>query len=121
MSAIINPDGSISVEAPTPVVLQQSASVINAGPWIRIPDKHQTYQVTANGSSGAFSVIVVIEVSNDGVNPLTQPLGSIVLSGTAPTMQSDGFATGPAPWVWARARITAISGTGASVTTVMGS
>ena len=44
-------------------------------------------------------------------------MGTITLSGT--TTATDGFTT-IAPWRWVRVNVTAISGTGATVQTIMG-
>lgn len=75
---------------------------------------NRTFQATVSGT-GAVSATVVIEGSNDGTNFLT--LGTITLTGT--TSASDGFAS-TAPWQYVRARLTAISGTGAAVSAQMG-
>ena len=75
-----------------------------------------TFQAIVTGT-GAVSATVVIDCSNDGTNWCTTPLGTITLSGT--TSNADGFTTA-APWKYARARVTAISGTGATVTVTMG-
>lgn len=102
------------------VVLQSAATTTATGAWVKCYGPSQTFQVTANGTAGAYSATVVIEVSNDGTNPLVNPMGTIIVSGTATTAATDGFATGPSPWAWVRARVTAISGTGANVSTWMG-
>lgn len=80
---------------------------------IKEPSK-ATYQVTVVGT-GAVTATVKIEVSNDDSNWLT--LATITLSGT--TSATDGFAS-DAPWAYRRANVTAISGTGAAVTAIMG-
>ena len=77
---------------------------------------YTTFQATVVGT-GAVTATVVIDVSNDGTNWVATPMGTITLSGT--TSSSDGF-TSSAPWKYVRARVTAISGTGATVTVVMG-
>ena len=68
-------------------------------------------QATVTGT-GSVSATIVLEVSNDGVNALATTLGTITLSGT--TSNSDGFTT-DAPWKYIRAKVTAISGTNATV------
>lgn len=75
-----------------------------------------TFQATVVGT-GAVTATVVIDCSNDGVYWCTTPLGTISLSGT--TSNADGFTT-QAPWKYVRARVTAISGTGATVYVTMG-
>ena len=73
-----------------------------------------TFQATVTGS-GTVSATVAIEVSNDGDNFIT--LGTITLSGT--TTATDGFASA-ANWAVVRANCTAISGTNAALSVVMG-
>ena len=77
-----------------------------------------TFQAWVSGT-GAVSATVVIDCSNDDTKTYwcSTPLGTITLSGT--TISSDGFTT-TAPWKYTRARVTAISGTGAAVVVVMG-
>jgi hypothetical protein len=77
---------------------------------------YSTFQATVTGT-GTVSATVVIDVSNDGTNWVATSLGTITLSGT--TSSSDGFAT-TASWKYVRARVTAISGTGATVQVYMG-
>jgi len=101
------------------VVLQSAATTTATGGWVKCYGFAQTFQSVANGTSGAFAATVIIEASNDGVNPVATPLGTIVLSGTATTAASDGFATVASPWAWMRARVGSISGTGANVSTWM--
>lgn len=75
-----------------------------------------TFQATVAGT-GAVTATVVIDCSNDGTYWCSTVLGTITLSGT--TSSSDGFTTS-APWKYVRARVTAISGTGATVQVYMG-
>lgn len=70
----------------------------------------KTYQMTLTGGSGILHATIVIEASNDLVGWIT--LATIQLDGV--TGQSDGVATDEA-WGYARARVTDISGTNASV------
>lgn len=102
------------------VVLQSVAATTATGAWVKCYGLGQTYQSTANGTAGAYSATVVIEVANDTTAAVATVLGTITIAGTATTAASDGFTTGVAPWAWVRARVTAISGTGASVSTWMG-
>ena len=81
------------------------------GSWIYKESPFTTFQATVTGT-GAVSATVVIDVSNDATNVVGTPMGTITLSGT--TSSSDGF-TSVAPWAYCRARVTAISGTGATV------
>lgn len=86
--------------------------------WLYKDSPQTTYQAIVSGT-GAVTATVVIEYSNS-VDPITgvgtavsTVGGTITLSGTSP--QSDGFTTSNAPWKFHRARVTAISGTGATV------
>lgn len=94
-----------------------SASITGAGTAFDLKNKKNTFQATANGTSGAFSATVDVEVSNDETNWIT--MGTISLAGTATTANSDGF-TSDSAWAFIRGNITAISGTGATATLVMG-
>ncbi len=68
--------------------------------------------------TGAVSATVLIECTNDAsVTASWMTLATITLSGT--TTATDGYAT-IANWPNVRAKCTAISGTGATVTVTMG-
>ena len=77
---------------------------------------YSTFQATITGT-GAVTATIIIDVSNDGAYWVSTPMGTITLSGT--DSASDGF-TSSAPWKYVRARVTAISGTGATVQVYMG-
>lgn len=77
---------------------------------------YSTFQGNVTGT-GAVTATIVIDCSNDAVNWVATPLGTITLSGT--TSSSDGFTT-TAPWKYVRARVTAITGTGATAQVYMG-
>ena len=91
--------------------LQQNATTTATGDWKYKDAPNSTIQATVSGT-GTVTPTVVIDVSNDGTNAVGTALGTITLSGT--TSASDGFTTS-APWKYIRSRITAISGTGATV------
>lgn len=74
------------------------------------PGNLWSYQAAVAGT-GAVSVTVTIQVSNDGTN--WETFGTMSLSGT--TSDSDSI-TGDAPWALHRAVTTSISGTSATVT-----
>jgi hypothetical protein len=90
------------------------------GAWVKCYGPDQSYQAVAVGTAGAFTCTVTIQGSNDGVNPVATALGTITANGTGPTASSDGFTTGLAPWAWIRATATTLTGTGATVTVLMG-
>lgn len=75
-----------------------------------------TLQVIVAGT-GAVSATVVFDASNDGTNWCSTALGTVTAAGT--TTASDGFTT-DAPWKYIRARVTAISGTSATVSALIG-
>ena len=75
-----------------------------------------SFQANVVGT-GAVTATVVIDCSNDNLYWCTTPLATITLSGT--TSSADGFTT-TAPWKYVRARVTAISGTGATVNVIAG-
>lgn len=70
-----------------------------------------TFQAAGTTSSGVGAATINIEVSNDETNWLVAGTINLTL-GTTST--SDGFAMN-ASWPFARANVTAISGTGAAV------
>lgn len=76
----------------------------------------RAFQLAGSTTSGIGSATAVVEVSLDGINYLTLGTMTIALSITVST---DGF-TSDAPWRYVRGNVTAISGTGASVTLTMG-
>ena len=84
--------------------------------WVYKDAPKTTIQAIVVGT-GAVTATIVIDVSNDSTNWCSTVLGTITLSGT--TSNSDGFTT-DAPWKYMRARVTAISGTGATVTVLYG-
>ena len=79
--------------------------------------QYRTFQASGFTSSGAGAATIDIRVSNDGSDYSTV-LGTITLTlGT--TVVSDGFGS-ILPWRYVKPHVTAISGTGASVTVTMG-
>jgi hypothetical protein len=89
-----------------------TTSGTGTSPWINKDSPHTSYQAVVSGT-GVVSSTVVIEYSNDGINALSTVGGTITLSGT--TVNSDGFVSSSAPWKFHRARVTTISGTGATL------
>lgn len=83
------------------------------GEIVQVDVVDRTFQAVVAGS-GAVSATIVIDGSNDRDNWIV--VGTISLSGT--TSATDGFAS-TAKWKYIRSRITAISGTNASVTVTM--
>ena len=81
---------------------------------VRLWGGRNSFQVTVVGT-GSVGVTATIQVSNNGVNWIDAT--ALTLTGT--TSDSDG-ATIDAAWVYARVSLASISGTGATVTVVMG-
>lgn len=96
--------------------LLSAVTATGAGTTTNMLGGRCSFQAVANGTSGAFSATVVVQVSNDNTN--WETLGTISLAGTATTADSDGFAS-DAPWAYVRGNVTAISGTDANVTLTM--
>lgn len=69
----------------------------------------KSFHASVTGS-GTVTATVLVEVSNDNINFFV--MGTITLTGT--TVDADGFIS-DAPWLFHRGRISAISGTGATV------
>lgn len=100
--------------------LPAGITTVTPGPWIAKRAPSATIQATVAGT-GAVTATVAVEVSN---GPDSAPValatvaGTITLSGT--NSASDGFTTQNAPWRFWRMNVTAITGTGAKVTGIMG-
>lgn len=84
---------------------------------------NRTFQAMGTTSSGSGSAAIIIEASNkatptESTNVDWTTLGTITLTlGT--TQTNDGFVS-YASWRWIRARVSSISGTGATVNAYMG-
>lgn len=89
--------------------------VTGAGAALQTSARQRTFQGKVVGT-GAVTATIKVEVSLDGVNFIV--IGTITLSGT--TEAFDGFAT-EAPWEYVRGNVTAITGTSAAATLLMGS
>lgn len=108
--------GNVRVKCGTVMTCLARTTTTATGSGMYKDAPQTTFQATVTGT-GAVTATVVIEVSLDNTNWVATPLGTITLSGT--TSASDGFTT-DAPWKYVRARVTAITGTGAGVTVDMG-
>lgn len=105
---------------------QSSVYILNAVTSTGAGNKHpprwikRSFQALGHTSSGAGSATVKVEASN--VESPTEndwiELGSITLT-LATTSSTDGFTT-DAPWRHIRGNVTALSGTGATVSLIMG-
>ena len=100
-----------------PLVTLVPSTTTITGAWFGVPTEdyvYRNFQVVETGT-GAITATTILEVSNDGSNAIT--LATVSSSGT--TTAIDGFVS-PANWPYVRARVTAISGTGAAVVVTMG-
>lgn len=109
-----SPGGSGSVTTLEQFLVAGGAS--QTGTAVALPSGRVSFQAVANGSSGAFAATVTIGVSNDGTN--FETAGTITLSGTATTADSDGFAM-DAPWAYVRSSVASFTGTGATCSVTM--
>ncbi len=110
-----------TMNATTTLLADTTTTVSSAA--FRPLTKDRTFHVYGATSSGAGSVTVVIEVTNinsavTSTNVDWITMGTVTLALTT-TRASDGFVAQSA-WTYVRARVTAISGTGAAVTVLMG-
>jgi hypothetical protein len=78
---------------------------------------NRTFHVVGSVSSGAGSATVIVEVSNDGANWLKLKQFDLTLED--PALNQAGYFT-DAPWQQVRGRVSAISGTGATVSLTLG-
>ena len=97
------------------VITNAAAGVTSAALLLGTDSK--TFQAKGTTTAGAGAATIIIEVTNDTTWPWIT-LGTITLTlGTAAT--SDGLAM-LAGWKYVRARLSAISGTGAAVSVAVG-
>lgn len=94
-----------------------SVTTTAAGEVYELGSDNKTFHVTGATTSGAGAATVVVEVSNNTSWPwLTLATFTLTL-GTEAT--ADG-AVMQAGWKYVRARVTAISGTGATISAALG-
>lgn len=105
------------------VVLLSGATATGYSEVMEPVAKNRTFQAQGSTGSGTGAATIIIQVSNlpspaTGTDVDWITLATITLTlGTTKT--TDGFAT-DAPWRHARAKLSAISGTGATVSAWMG-
>ena len=94
-----------------------AATVTTTSDPLLLGTDSKTFQAKGTTTAGAGAATIIIEVTNDTTWPWIT-LGTITLTlGTAAT--SDGLAM-LAGWKYVRARLSAISGTGAAVSVAVG-
>lgn len=97
--------------------LLTAATAVSAGASLDIRGKAKlAIQAIGSTSAGSGAATILAQVSNNGVNWLTA--GTITLALTTGGV-TDGLVI-DAPWSYIRANVTAISGTGASVSVLLG-
>ena len=107
----------MSIEAPRVVTILSTTGATTTG-GAYTPQGWPIKFLVSETGTGAITATVLIEVTNTVANAASWVLGATVtLSGT--TDVSDSFVTS-GNWGNVRARTTAISGTGATVTVTMG-
>lgn len=99
------------------VSLLTAATAIGAGTEIALGSDMKAVHVIGTTTAGAGAATVIIEVSNDTTWPWLTAATVTLTLGTVAT--ADG-AVLESSWVYARARVSAISGTGASVSAKLG-
>lgn len=102
---------------PASVVLLSAVTTTGAGEVHELWGAMRTYSAYGSTSAGSGSATITIEVRNDTAAPWIT-MGTITLTlGTSAT--TDGLSS-IVPWRYTRANVTAISGTGATVTAYAG-
>lgn len=100
------------------VTLLDGATAVGVGSEALPQDNNCTFQGKARTTSGAGSASIDIEVSNDGT--VWQKAGTLTMTITAAGLDfSDGFVLN-ASWKKVRAKLTALTGTGAKAWAFMG-
>lgn len=98
------------------ITILSAATATGAGSALSMNSAHFTAQASGLTTAGSGAATIKIQVSNNGSDWID--LGTITLT-LATSSSSDGLAAFAA-WAYVRANVTAISGTGASVTVVVG-
>lgn len=107
--------------AQSSVKLIDAAIATGAGASHRPIGALRTFQATGQTSAGAGAATVKVQVSNveaPSVDGDWLDIGTITLT-LSTSKSTDGFAS-EAPWRHVRGNVTAISGTNAAVTLIMG-
>lgn len=99
-------------------VILSDATTVAAGSGVPSVRAAKTYQGTGTTTAGAGAATIQVQGSNDGVVWDATPISTITLTlGTTAT--GDGF-TSIDGYAFVRGNVTAISGTGAAVSLIMG-
>lgn len=101
---------------PSVQTILSGATATGAGSTFEPWGDTYTYHAFGTTGSGSGSATILIQVSNNGTNWITMGTISLTLS---TTVTADGLSA-IVPWKYHRANVTAISGTTATVTVIMG-
>ena len=100
------------------VALLSSATTTETGAQHKVNGVDKTYSGWGSTSSGSGAAVILIEVRNSEDSPwITMGTISLTLSTTG---DIDGFSS-IVPWKYTRARVSSISGTGATISCEVGS
>lgn len=121
--ALVSSSGAQSRSVWPSTALLTDATATGSGGVFKPAGARTTFQVYGATTAGAGAATVVIEVSNietpvNSTNADWIVMGTVTLT-LSTTRTSDGFSA-VVPWRNVRARVTAISGTGATVSARMG-
>ena len=98
--------------------LLRNATATGAGDAIRALRSKKTFQAAGATTSGAGAATITAEGSNNATKLGWVTLGTITLT-LATTSSTDALVV-DSPYLFVRGNLTAISGTGASITMTMG-
>lgn len=99
-----------------PTKLLNNTTDTGVGPSVSKNAPKAAIQATGATTAGTGSATLVVEVSNDGANWLPHDTLTLTLS----TVVATAGIEMDAPWAYVRGNVTAISGTGAAVSLIMG-
>lgn len=97
--------------------LLSAATAVGAGVALDVRGApRKALQAIGSTSAGSGSATILIQISNDGTNWFTAGTFGLTLTTTA----ANDVLVIEAPWAYIRANVTAISGTAASVSVLLG-
>lgn len=97
--------------------LLKDVNTTGAGDSVQVNTPQKTLQLIGKTDSGAGSVTVLIQVTNDPTKTVWITAGTIALT-LSTSVSTDGFALN-SKWDFIRGNVSAISGTGARVSLLM--
>ena len=105
---------AFNIQAGGPQTILNSSST-GAGNWYRLHPqvRNVTFQAVATAAGATIGSTILIQGSNDGVNPIASVLATIALNSSS-TVASDGF-TLDAHWEYVRAQVNSLTSGSVSV------